>query len=146
MSTFKNVTDEIVSLLQGSAYLSSVNDNAIMKGDRAIEEHSFPSILVEPIRNEEEIVDLGANDVELRGYVAIIGRIKNQAGHSEQIDSLLDLENSIKKAIYSDPYLNSSADYVYIVVTSYNRDAGNPVAELIMEVVVHYQQDKSERT
>lgn len=146
MSTPKQLSDELVSIFQNSSDLSDVNDNAIMKGDRAIEDHSFPSILVEPVRNEEEIADFGTDDVELRAYIAIIGRIKEHAGHSEQIDALLDLENNIKKAIYSDPELNSKADYTYIVNTTYNRDAGHPVAELIMEIVVHYQQDKSART
>lgn len=144
MTAPKGILTSLETLLEGSSDLTGVADDAIFIGDRDVETLETPNLIIVPIDNQEEISDVNYDEVRNVLTVALVGTIKDEDRETRE-ETLLDLENNVKKAIYSDPYLSQTVNYIFVGRTVYVVGEGLPWASFEMELRIEYDQNKTTR-
>lgn len=148
MSKQSDIYNAIVTQLQGSSALSYINDVLIFKGARD-NLTNFPCIIVETRGASEDELEVNSK-VQIRhrffieGYVKITDQDLQIAG-SGSIKGILDLENDITKALYSDRTLSGAALNLKITEIQHVYFE-QPVRMTSIEIEVLYRQDQTTRS
>jgi len=153
MSTHKEILDEVQDQLQESANLSWLDDNDIIIGDREVEKHSFPCLIINHERtSEDDEEDINGDDVELTSTISIIGHVKNEdptmlvTGDGANEKGIIDLLQDTLKALHADRTLNGLAFDMRTPDQITESEQGNPIATLIIELQIRYCQNRLTRT